>query len=251
MLTKLPCELPRLLSSSPFHSSLHLPSTPRVLLTGEDSGRARAHLRKPVSTTELVTRIAPPILYLLGTSSKNSTCHMNANTMSADRAIATGPACSSWRASVSKICPPKLKRANATTSSLSSPQRGMHSAPSAHVTNNVWTRANEPKLAIMTEKCKPFSARRRTYALAPNRVAEKAATAPQMSLSCSSSGEEASAGMLWPKRRGGRVMSTTPTNVRQTLITLKKPHGSFRKSRANIATNTGTLNTTTWNKTSL
>jgi hypothetical protein len=59
---------------------------------------------------------------------------------------------------------------------------------------------------------------------------------------------EASAGMLWPNRRGGRVMSTTPIRVRQTLTALNKPQGSFRKSRANIATNTGTLNTTTCNR---
>lgn len=249
MLTTLPWESPNQLVSTFSHMSLHLASTPRVFLRGEDSGRARAHLRKPVSTTELVTRIAPPILYLLGTSWKNSTCHMNANTMSAERAIATGPACSSWRANVSRICPPKLKRASATTRIRSSPQRGMQSAPRTHVTNNVWTKANEPKLVIMTEKCKPFRARRRTYALAPNSVAENAATAPQTSLSCSSwSGEEASAGMLWPNRRGGRVMSTTPIRVRQTLTALNKPHGSFRKSRANIATNTGTLNTTTCNR---
>jgi hypothetical protein len=36
--------------------------------------------------------------------------------------------------------------------------------------------------------------------------------------------------------------------VRHTLTTLNSPHGSFRNSRANIATNTGTLNTTTCNR---
>lgn len=42
----------------------HLASSPSRLLSGEASGKAKAHRRNPVSRTELVTRIAPPTLYL-------------------------------------------------------------------------------------------------------------------------------------------------------------------------------------------
>jgi hypothetical protein len=77
-----------------------------------------AHFLNPVSKTELVTRMAPPTEYLFGISLKKRTCQKNAKTISADLAIATGPACSICRASVNKICPPKLKRARATTNNL-------------------------------------------------------------------------------------------------------------------------------------
>lgn len=84
----------------------------------EVSGNDIAHFLSPVSRTELVTKMAPHTEYLLGISLKKSTCQKNANTISADLAMATGPACSICKARVNKICPPKLKRASATTNNL-------------------------------------------------------------------------------------------------------------------------------------
>lgn len=91
---------------------------PKDFLILEVSGNDMAHFLNPVSKTELVTRIAPPTEYLFGISLKKSTCQKNANTISADLAMATGPACSICSAKVNKICPPKLKRARAMTSNL-------------------------------------------------------------------------------------------------------------------------------------
>lgn len=48
-------------------------STHSACRRGASSGSAISHLRKPVSSTELVTSTAPEMLYLFGTSPKNIT----------------------------------------------------------------------------------------------------------------------------------------------------------------------------------
>lgn len=78
-------------------------SAPNLLLKLESSGRANAHFLKPTNITELNTKTAPQIENLLGISLKNITCHRKAKTISADRAIATGPACSNCNDIVNNI----------------------------------------------------------------------------------------------------------------------------------------------------
>lgn len=81
---------------------------------------------------------------------------MNAKTTSAERAIATGPACSCWRAVVRRIWPAKLKMANRTISQRSWPQAGRQSSFIAQVVIKVWRMAKAPNDDIITEKWSPF-----------------------------------------------------------------------------------------------
>lgn len=81
----------------------HLAITPILFLRLEPSGSEIAHFRSAVNRTDAMTRTAPPTEYQFGTSLKNHTCQTKAKTISLLRAIATGPACSICKATVSRI----------------------------------------------------------------------------------------------------------------------------------------------------
>lgn len=95
----------------------------------ESLGSDRAHFFNAVIITELTTNKAPNNENPVGLSPKNNHCQMKAKTMSAQRAIATGPACSICNEIVNKIWPRKLNNANTTIKYLSEPQAGQQMAP--------------------------------------------------------------------------------------------------------------------------
>ena len=70
---------------------------------------------------------------------------MNANIISAERAMETGPACSLCNAKVNKIWPPKLKKANRKSRNQSSEVGGRANSPMATVTVKVCMKAKKPK----------------------------------------------------------------------------------------------------------
>lgn len=87
-----------------FIAAVHSTSKYRRLLRIVDSrGNVNDHFFKPVKTTEMVTKNAPATEYPLGISLNQTTCQMNANTMSVVRAIATGPASSNCNEMVNRI----------------------------------------------------------------------------------------------------------------------------------------------------
>lgn len=105
-----------------------LTSTCSLCRICESLGKVSSHLRRAVRTTDDMTSAAPINEYRFGASLKKIICQRKAKTMSELRASATGPACSTCKASVSNIWPRKLKTPNATTSNRSVPHAGRHSS---------------------------------------------------------------------------------------------------------------------------